>query len=74
MRPTKPLVSPFAQSTTRPAPPYDTGKVKIGLCYTPPPNWSASRDALTLQTALLSRPVYRPTLTERLVAFLRSFV
>lgn len=71
MSPTKPTVGPIL---TRPTPPYDTGKVKIGLCYTPGPNWSASRDSLLLQSALLSRPLDRPTLTERLVSFFRSFV
>jgi len=61
----------------RPTPPYDTGKVKIGLCYTAPPNWSASRDSYNLQTALLSGPSVRPirlTLSERLSTFFRSFV
>jgi hypothetical protein len=70
MQPTKPPVG-------RPTPPYDTGKVKIGLCYTAPPNWSASRDSYNLQTALLSGPAVRPirlTLSERLSTFFRSFV
>jgi hypothetical protein len=70
MQPTKPPVG-------RPTPPYDTGKVKIGLCYTAPPNWSASRDSFDLQTALLSGPAVRPirlTLSERLSNFFRSFV
>jgi hypothetical protein len=58
----------------RPNPPYDTGKVKIGLCYTPPPMWAASRDSCLLQAALLSRPLDRPTPKERLAAFFRSFV
>lgn len=71
MSPTKPTVGPVLP---RPTPPYDTGKVKIGLCYTAPPNWSASRDSYNLQSALLSAPVYRPTPTERLAAFFRSFV
>lgn len=73
MQPTKPPVGPVG----RPTPPYDTGKVKIGLCYTAPPNWSASRDSFDLQTALLSGPAVRPirlTLSERLSTFFRSFV
>lgn len=76
MSPTKPPVAPIL----RPTPPYDTGKVKIGLCYTAPPNWSASRDSYNLQTALLSGPAVRPirpirlTLSERLSTFFRSFV
>ena len=67
MSPTKPLVG-------RPTPPYDTGKVKIGLLYVPGPNWSASRDSFNLQTALLSAHTIRPTPMERLSTFLRSFV
>lgn len=67
MQPTKPSVS-------RPTPPYDTGKVKIGLCYTPDSNWSASRDSFALQTALLSARAVRPTFMERLASFFRSFV
>jgi hypothetical protein len=70
MQPTKPPVRPLS----RPTPPYDTGKVKIGLCYTAPPNWSASRDSFALQTALLSATAIRPTLLERLASFFRSFV
>jgi hypothetical protein len=57
-----------------PTPPYDTGKVKIGLCYTAPPKWSASRDSFVLQSALLSAPMGRPKPMERLAAFFRSFV
>jgi hypothetical protein len=74
MSPIKPPVGPALR---RPTPPYDTGKVKIGLCYTAPPNWSASRDSYNLQTALLSGPAVRPirlTLSERLSTFFRSFV
>ena len=71
MQPTKPSV---ASSGPRPTPPYDTGKVKIGICYTAPPNWSASRDSFALQTALLPNPVSRATPMERLASFLRSFV
>lgn len=71
MSPTKPPVRPPVR---RPTPPYDTGKVKIGLCYTPGPNWSASRDSYNLQTALLSAHTIRPTFMERLSTFFRSFV
>ena len=67
MQPTKPLLP-------RPTPPYDTGKVKIGLLYVPPPNWSASRDSFALQTALLSETTIRPSFTDRLSTFFRSFV
>jgi hypothetical protein len=70
MQPTKPPAAPLL----RPTPPYDTGKVKIGLCYTAPPNWSASRDSYNLQSALLSAHTIRPTPMERLASFLRSFV
>lgn len=68
MSPTKP------PALARPTPPYDTGKVKIGLLYVPPPNWSASRDSYNLQTALLSGPAIRPSFTDRLSNFFRSFV
>lgn len=54
--------------------PYDTGKVKIGLCYVPPSTRYTSPDAFEIQTALLSGPLNRPTLTERLLTFFRSFV
>jgi len=69
----KPLVGPFDGPSHHPVPPYDTGKVKIGLCYTPPSNWSVSRDALLLQSALLSTPKNRPSFTDRLITFFRSF-
>lgn len=62
------------RSTGRPTPPYDTGKVKIGLCYVPPGPRYAPPDAFAIQTALLSGPLNRPTLTERLLTFFRSFV
>ena len=39
-------------------PPFDTGKVKIGLLYERKRPWTPSRDAYDLQTALLDR---RPT-------------
>lgn len=71
MQPTKPPVGPVLR---RPTPPYDTGKVKIGLCYTAPPNWSPSRDSRLLQDALLSAHTLRPTPMERVATFLRSFV
>jgi hypothetical protein len=67
-------MQPTKAPQSRPTPPYDTGKVKIGLCYTAPPNWSASRDSFALQTALLSDTAVRPTLSDRLLTFFRSFV
>lgn len=68
----KPLVGPFDGPSRHPVPPYDTGKVKIGLCYTPPSNWSASRDSLLLQSALLSTPSNRPSILGRMATFFRS--
>ena len=67
MQPTKPLLP-------RPTPPYDTGKVKIGLLYVQTQPWSPSRDAYTLQTALLSRSPGRGPVSTRLFAFLKGFV
>jgi hypothetical protein len=67
MRPTKPLVG-------RSVPPYDTGKVKIGLAYVPAQPWSPSRDAYNLQTALLSQSKGRGPIASRLFGFLRNFV
>ena len=67
MRPTKPPVG-------RSVPPYDTGKVKIGLAYVPTQPWSPSRDAYNLQTALLSRAPGRGPVASRLFGFLRNFV
>jgi hypothetical protein len=65
MQPTKPPVG-------RSVPPYDTGKVKIGLAYVP--SWSPSRDAYNLQTALLSPVRGRGPRSIRLFAFLKGFV
>ena len=67
MRPTKPLVG-------RVTPPYDNGKVVIGLLYTPTQPWSPSRDAYAMQTALLSRSPGRGPVSSRLFGFLRNFV
>ena len=67
MQPTKPPVR-------RSVPPYDTGKVKIGMCYIQTQPWSPSRDAYTLQTALLSRSPGRGPVSTRLFAFLKGFV
>jgi hypothetical protein len=67
MQPTKPLVG-------RSVPPYDTGKVKIGLAYVPAQPWSPSRDAYNLQTALLSQSKGRGPIASRLFGFLRNFV
>lgn len=38
-------------------PPYDTGKVKIGVHYEPPRHIHMSRDAELLQESLLDKPV-----------------
>ena len=67
MQPTKPPVG-------RSVPPYDTGKVKIGLFYSPPQPWSPSRDAYNLQSALLSQSKGRGPIASRLFGFLRNFV
>jgi len=67
MSPTKPPVG-------RSVPPYDTGKVKIGLAYVPAQPWSPSRDAYNLQSALLSRSKGRGPIASRLFGFLRNFV
>jgi len=72
MQPTKRLVGPFDGPSHHPVPPYDTGKVKIGLYYTPPRRCPVSRDALLLQSALLSTPFNRPSLFDRLITFFRS--
>ena len=58
----------------RATPPYDTGKVKIGLAYVPSQPWSPSRDAYNLQTALLSKSRGRGPISTRFFAFLRGFV
>jgi hypothetical protein len=71
VQPTKPPVVP---AMSRPTPPYDTGKVKIGLAYVPAQPWSPSRDAYNLQTALLSRSPGRGPVSIRLFAFLKGFV
>jgi hypothetical protein len=39
--------------------PYDTGKVKIGLLYAPPPP-PMSRDEEVIQAALLGQPISSP--------------
>lgn len=67
MSPTKPPVG-------RSVPPYDTGKVKIGLAYVPAQPWSPSRDAYNLQSALLSQSKGRGPIASRLFGFLRNFV
>lgn len=71
MSPTKPPVGPVLR---RPTPPYDTGKVKIGLAYVPAQPWTPSRDAYNLQSALLSRSAGRGPVSIRLFAFLKGFV
>lgn len=47
--------------------PFDTGKVKIGLLYTPPNNYVMSVDAEKLQDALLNPRSTRPTWLEKLL-------
>ena len=66
----QPTNRPVARST----PPYDTGKVQIGIAYVPAQPWSPSRDAYNLQTALLSRARGRGPVSIRLFAFLKGFV
>lgn len=71
---------PIKSLSRRSTPPYNTGKVKIGLLHIPSQPRSPGRDALSLQSALLppplaawpSDPLNRPTLTARLVSFFRS--
>jgi hypothetical protein len=67
MQPTKPPVG-------RPVPPYDTGKVKVGLLYIPTQPWSPSRDAYNLQTALLSPVRGRGPRASFLFGFLKGYV
>ena len=67
MQPTKPPVR-------RAVPPYNTGKVLIGLAYVPAQSWSPIRDAYNLQTALLSSVRGRSPVSIRLFAFLKGFV
>jgi len=50
-------------------PPYDTGKVKIGLAYAFYQPWTPSADMYRLQSALLARSSIRVTWFERLSAF-----
>ena len=66
---------PIKSHLRRSTPPYNTGKVKIGLLHIPSQPRSPGRDALSLQSALLPRPLCRldrPTLATRLVSFFRS--
>ena len=72
---------PIKSHLRRSTPPYNTGKVKIGLLYIPTQPRSPGRDALSLQSALLPPPLATwpsdrstlATLTTRLAAFFRSF-
>lgn len=64
---------------TRLRTPYDTGKVKIGLLYTPRPRYPSDPDMERLQHALLSsapgpRSVVSPTLPQLLVDWVRQIV
>lgn len=74
MQPTKPPVGGSMSTVRRSVPPYDTGKVKIGLAYIPTQPWSPGRDSYDLQTALLSPVRGRGPVATRLFAFLRGFV
>jgi hypothetical protein len=56
--------------TTRRSVPYNTGKVLIGLRYTPPPP-VIQGDALTLQSALLSPDTKNPV--RGIAAFINYF-
>lgn len=47
--------------------PYDTGKVKIGLLYTPPKDYPMSVDAERLQNALLNPRMVQPTWLEKIL-------
>lgn len=47
--------------------PYDTGKVKIGLLYTPPKDYPMSVDAERLQNALLNPRIVQPTWLEKIL-------
>jgi hypothetical protein len=69
MQPTKPLPAPI-----RAIPPYNTGRVLIGLAHIRTQPWSPDHDACLLQSALLPRSAVRETLRERLSTFFRSFV
>jgi hypothetical protein len=42
-------------------PPYNTGRVRIGVAYVPPPQPIRSMDAIKLQSALLDRRTEQPT-------------
>ena len=71
---------PIKSHLQRSTPPYNTGKVKIGLLHIPSQPRSPGRDALSLQSALLPPPLAAwpsdrstlATLTTRLAAFFRS--
>jgi hypothetical protein len=73
MQPTKPLPGSSA-SSVRSLPPYNTGRVQIGLAHIRRQSWSPDRDSYALQTALLPRSAVRDSLRTRFVSFLRSFV
>lgn len=56
-------------------PPYDTGRVKIGLAFAPVQQGPLDADMHLLQTALLGpRSSIRTTLFERLVHRLAAFL
>ena len=47
------MIHPLNQPTAKNMVPYDTGKVKIGLTYSPPIRYESSHDEDMLQEALL---------------------
>lgn len=67
-------MQPTKSPIRRAVPPYDTGKVKIGLAYAYAQPWSPSRDSYDLQTALLPRSAVPLPFSARVASFLRSFV
>lgn len=67
-------MQPIKPPPGRSVPPYDTGKVKIGLAYIRLQPWSPGRDSYNLQTALLSPVRGRGPVSIRLFAFLKGFV
>lgn len=71
MMSTKPLGGP-SKPIQRLTPPFDTGKVKIGLAHVPVQSWSPGRDAYRLQSALLASSGTPLVRYGRLRSFLRS--
>lgn len=56
------LIEPGKTVSVRSVPPFDTGRVQIGLLYIPRYRWEPDSDDVLLQSALLTRgprPVLR---------------